>query len=87
VWQWLIIERPGIPWRDYNPWNFADWYHAGYLGALITQVILAIIGLTGFGAVVMWVLYAAASGRNLKQRLTDPEPIDQVPANLATAAK
>jgi hypothetical protein len=87
VWQWLIIERPGIPWRDYNPWNFADWYHAGYLGTLITQVILALIGLTGFGAVVMWVLYAAASGRNLKQRLTDPEPIDQVPANLATAAK
>jgi hypothetical protein len=37
------------------------------------------------GAVVMWVLYAAARGRNLKLRLTDPEPIDQIPANLKTA--
>jgi hypothetical protein len=31
------------------------------------------------------VVYAYLSGRNLKQRLTDPDPIDKVPANLATA--
>jgi hypothetical protein len=85
VWQWLIPERFGLPWHDYHPWHFAEWYRAGYLGTLIAQVILTLIGLAGFTSVVMWVLYAAASGRNIKQRLTDPDPIDQVPANLKTA--
>jgi len=51
----------------------------------VTQVILSLVGIAGFTATVMWVLYAAASGRNIKQRLTDPDPIVQVPANLATA--
>ena len=86
VWQWLIPERAGVPWRDYHPWNFREWYEAGFLATLVTQVILALVGIAGFTAVVMWVLYAAASGRNLKQRLTDPDPLDQVPANLKTAA-
>ncbi|MGB7157253.1 MAG: NADH-quinone oxidoreductase subunit NuoH [Tepidisphaeraceae bacterium] len=85
VWQWLIPERAGIPWRAYQPWNFAEWVREGYAATLVTQVILTLVGLGGFTAVVMWVLYAAASGRNIKQRLTDPDPIDQVPANLATA--
>src|SRR5687767_14966908 len=38
VWQWLIPERPGIPWRDYNPWNFADWARNGFTATLITQI-------------------------------------------------
>ena len=25
IWQWLIPERPGIPWVNYNPFNAADW--------------------------------------------------------------
>jgi hypothetical protein len=29
------------------------------------------------GATVAWVLYAAVTGRNLKQRLTDPSPIPE----------
>jgi NADH-quinone oxidoreductase subunit H len=85
VWQWLIPERAGVPWRNYEPWDFAEWYRSGFLATLITQIVLSLIGIAGFTAVVMWVLYAAASGRNLKQRLTDPDPIDQVPANLKTA--
>jgi len=31
----------------------------------------------GFVAVIAWVAYAAASGRNLKQRLTEPAPIEE----------
>jgi NADH-quinone oxidoreductase subunit H len=85
VWQWLIPERPGIPWRDYNPWNFADWARNGFAATLVTQVVLTLIGVAGFGATVMWVLYAAASGRNIKQRLTDPAEIDAAPKELATA--
>ena len=38
-----------------------------------------------FLAAVQLVVYAFLSGRNLKQRLTDPDPIDKAPANLATA--
>jgi hypothetical protein len=30
-------------------------------------------------------MYAAASGRNLKQRLTDPAPIEEVPEEAVTA--
>jgi hypothetical protein len=44
-----------------------------------------LIGLTLLGATVAWVLYAAASGRGIKQRLTDPTPIDKVPENLVKA--
>jgi hypothetical protein len=50
----------------------------------VTQVILALIGVAGFSAVVGWVGYAAVTGRGLKQRLTDPAPIDEAPESLAT---
>ena len=76
IWQWLIMERPGWPWRDYNPFNFADWVQQGFGVTLVTQVILALIGLTGFVATIAWVGYAIASGRNIKQRLAEPAPID-----------
>src|SRR5205814_2270801 len=38
VWQWLIAERPGIPWQDYQPWNYAEWSRAGYTAPLVTQL-------------------------------------------------
>ena len=38
-----------------------------------------------FGATILWVLYAAVSGRGIKQRLTDPAPLDRVPDNLVKA--
>jgi NADH-quinone oxidoreductase subunit H len=96
LWQWLIPERPILvppagplsaynPWNYFNPWNFADWFRAGYGGALVTQLILTLIGVTGFTAIVGWVVYAFLSGRNLKQRLTDPAPIeDEAEAAVAT---
>ncbi|MEA2735982.1 MAG: hypothetical protein QOE14_2433, partial [Humisphaera sp.] len=52
----------------------------------VTQVILALIGLAGFAATIGWVGYAAMTGRNIKQRLTDPAPIDEVPESLVTTA-
>jgi NADH-quinone oxidoreductase subunit H len=75
IWQWLIPERPGVPWSDYNPFNFAEWVDKGYAAALVTQIVLALIGLGLFAATVAWVMYAIASGRTIKQRLTDPAPI------------
>jgi NADH-quinone oxidoreductase subunit H len=78
VWGLLIPGRPGVPFMDYNPFSYAAW-SGGPEGnatiSFITQWILALIGLGGFSAVLGWVLYAAVTGRNLKQRLTDPAPI------------
>src|SRR5687767_9081173 len=75
LWQLFVPEMPGIPWRQYNPFRWSDWSRAGAAGAFVTQWILALVGITLFGMVTLWVLYAAVSGRNLKQRLTDPAPI------------
>jgi len=88
LWQLLIPDRPGVPWVDYNPFKLTDWTNTANgnaIGALVTQVILTLIGVTLLGATVMWVLYAAASGRNLKRRLTEPTPIDKVPESLVKA--
>ena len=85
IWQWLIPERPGVPWRDYNPFNFAEWVQLGYAAALVTQIILTLIGLGLFVATAAWILYAAASGRNIKQRLTDPAPIAEEAEEPVTA--
>lgn len=85
LWQLLLPEMPGIPWRQYNPFKWGDWMAKDAGGAFITQIVLALVGITGFVAVAGWIGYAFASGRNLKQRLTDPDPIDKAPANLATS--
>ena len=85
LWQLLVPEMSGVPWRQYNPFSWRDWSDRGATGAFVTQIILALVGLTLFGATTGWVVYAFLSGRNLKQRLTDPDPIDKAPANLVTA--
>src|SRR5436190_5964932 len=82
LWQLLVPSMPYLPWTKvtsgpiageiFNPWNFNQWYRAGATATLVTQVILALVGIGLFSMVVGWVLYAAARGRNLKQRLTDP---------------
>ena len=69
-------ENP-LPWFDYNPFSWSDWAAGGATASLMVQVVLAVIGVSLFCAVVLWVLYAYASGRNLRQRLTDPEPIPE----------
>jgi NADH-quinone oxidoreductase subunit H len=75
LWQLFVPERPGIPWRDYSPWDVREWSQAHAAFAWLVQVLLALIGISAFGAVIGWVMYAFASGRGIKQRLTDPAPI------------
>ena len=70
LWQLLVPERYGVPWWDYNPYSLSGW--EGATAALVTQIVLTVIGVAGFGAIAMWIFYAFVSGRNLKQRLTDP---------------
>jgi NADH-quinone oxidoreductase subunit H len=75
------------PWNYFNPWNFAEWIRRGSMAALVTQIILTLIGVAGSMGVVAWVFYAFAldAGRKHKQRLTDPIAIDKVPENLVKA--
>ena len=81
LWQLLVPELGGIPWKDYNSFQLDSW--KGHTAALITQIVLTLVGLTGFGAINLWIIYAFVTGRNLKQRLTDPaefpdEPVEAV---------
>lgn len=95
-WQLLVPERMGIPWVDYNPVSWGDLSApvtsadgkilAGSTGfSSVVQILLAMVGIGGFLAICGWIGYAAVSGRNLKQRLTDPAPIDQAPESLVKA--
>jgi len=86
LWQLLLPEMPGVPWVKYSPFRWKDWYDRGAGGAFVTQIILALVGVAGLVATAGWIGYAFTSGRNLKQRLTDPDPIDKVPASLAAPA-
>jgi len=75
------------PWLYMNPWSFNAWHEAGATATFITQIVLTLIGLTMCAATIGWVLYAAGfePGRKLKQRLTDPAPLERVPDNLLKA--
>jgi len=76
LWQLLVPERAGIPWENgFNPFSWSSW--SGHHAALLTQILLTIVGVGGFTAIVLWVMYSFATGRNLKQRLTDPAPIEE----------
>jgi len=75
VWQLVVPEVTGVPWQTYNPFSPAAWRGAG--GTMVTQVLLALVGVGCVGAIVAWVGYAFVTGRNLKQRLTDPSPIPE----------
>ncbi|HEV8377238.1 MAG TPA: NADH-quinone oxidoreductase subunit NuoH [Tepidisphaeraceae bacterium] len=96
LWQLFVPERPGIPWVGYDPFSWKDLSAtvvsadgkvlAGSTGfSSIVQILLAIIGIAGFLSICGWIGYAIISGRNLKQRLTDPAPIDQAPESLVKA--
>lgn len=79
VWQLFVPDRPGIPWVDYHPFKLSDWQNAPGGNAtfsLVVQSILTAIGVIVSVLVVGWVGYAFMSGRNLKQRLTDPALYD-----------
>jgi NADH-quinone oxidoreductase subunit H len=79
VWQLFVPDRPGIPWADYNPFKLSDWQTAPGGNAtfsLVVQSVLTAIGVLVSILVVGWVGYAFVSGRNLKQRLTEPALYD-----------
>jgi NADH-quinone oxidoreductase subunit H len=77
IWQLLIpdIASSQIPWRDFNPFRFADFAANGAGMQFVVQIILALFGAAGFFMALAWIAYAAASGRQIKQRLTEPSAI------------
>jgi hypothetical protein len=96
LWQLFVPERPGIPWVNYHPFSWSEMSApivsadgkvlGGSTGfSTVVQVLLAIVGIGGFLGICGWIGYAFISGRNLKQRLTDPAAIDQVPVSLVKA--
>lgn len=87
LWQLLVPDIQGIPWRNYNPWSLSSWTAQHAVATLATQVILTVLGVGGFLATVAWIVYAFAlePGRKLKQRLTDPIEVHRDPENLVKA--
>ena len=83
LWQLLVPERNGVPWwGNYQPFSLATWH--GVMASLITQIVLTLVGLSAFAATTLWVVYAFATGRNLKQRLTDPAMIVEEAFSVVT---
>ena len=82
LWQLLVPDRAGIPWQEYRPWSWSGWVQSGAVATFVTQIILALIGVGMVASIFGWVVYAAVTGRSLKQRLTDPAPIED---GVATA--
>lgn len=73
IWQLFVADPVGIPWTDFNPWNAKQWG----LGSFCTSVLLALLSLGLCGAIFAWIGYAFVTGRDIKLRLTDPEPIQE----------
>lgn len=80
LWQLLVPERPGVPWVEYHPFHLASWTREGAAASLAAQIVLAVGGAGAMALIVGWIGYAFVSGRNIKQRLTDPAPINMGPA-------
>ena len=79
IWPLLIPDLPEIPWVQFNPWSFADWQRGGATASLITQSLLALIGVGIAGTVAGWVIYAFATRNSVRPRLFEAEPIDKAP--------
>jgi NADH-quinone oxidoreductase subunit H len=85
LWEWLVPDRPGVPWVDYNPWYLPAWFNRGYGATLIVQILLAAAVVMVIAAITGWVVYAWLTGKTIKQRLTDPAPLERVPDSLVKA--
>jgi NADH-quinone oxidoreductase subunit H len=73
MWQLLIADRPGVPWLDYSPFSWEAW--KGMPTAFVTQLILALVGVTLALLTAGWIITAFVTGRRVTQRLTEAEPI------------
>jgi NADH-quinone oxidoreductase subunit H len=74
LWQLLIVDPVGVPWKDYSPLWPGKW-PAGSFG---TAVVLALCGLGLVCAIALWVAYAISGAWSSKKRLSEPEPIEVV---------
>ncbi len=83
IWQLFLPQRSDFPWQDYNPWRFSSWRPDS--AALVSQIIMAVLCVAFFATISSWIAYAIFTGRQIKQRLTDPAPIDQKPISLAVS--
>jgi NADH-quinone oxidoreductase subunit H len=83
LWTLFIPERAGIPWRDYRPFIAGDW--EGSYGTLITQSLLALLGLAFTGATLGWITYAALTAKRVRKRLSEAAPIIIGPGEAAPA--
>ena len=71
LWQLFVPEVSGIPWADNtNPWIPPRHETFAWLVQVLSRYRHCWVQ-----RVVGWVAYAFASGRGIKQRLTDPAPI------------
>lgn len=84
AWALVLPGRDGVPWRDYQPFSLAGWN--GAIAALVTQSILATVGVALIVAILAWIAKAFVTGRNHKQRLTEPSPFPK-PAVAVSAAQ
>jgi len=76
LWQLLVSERPGVPWVDYQPYQWSAWQTAP--AALVVQGILALLGIIAVAAVVGWIVRAALSAKDVKKRLFQIQPASRV---------
>lgn len=76
VWQLLVRERVGLPWKDYQPWHLAGWWTDGFAATMVTQIVLSLVGLTVVGMVVGWIGYAWVTRKSVVQRLSEAAPIE-----------
>lgn len=83
VWQLFMPALPGVPWVDYQPFNVMSWTSQRATPALVTQIILASIGISLMTMLAGWIGWAFITGRGLKKRLTDPAPIEHPKVALA----
>lgn len=75
LWQLFSPGMAGRPWFDYHPVSWSQWVSAGAVGALVTQVVLSLIGVSIVGATVVWILYAWMNGGRVVKRLSQPAPM------------
>lgn len=84
IWELLIpswhradlLVNP-LPWFHFNPLSWSAWAAGGATASLVVQIVLALVGVTMASAIFLWIVYAFLTGRKIKQRLTDPEPIPE----------
>ncbi len=77
IWPMIVPDLAKLPWVEFNPWKLADWRQANAVGSLITQSVLSVVGVVLFSLVVGYVLWAYATRKTVRPRLSEAEPIGE----------